>query len=284
MMYSVIIPCYNCAEYLSAELDSLTKQDFTGDWEVIVVDNGSSDQPLRVVEQYRKYLPALQFIEATEKQGPSYARNRGCDAAKGDILLFCDGDDEVVPGWLTAMHHAMLEHDFVTGPVEYQKLNPKIGGNKKIRTTLRVWKDLPFLPHALGGNMGIRRKLHEAVGGFDETLKAAEDIDYSWRVQLSGIELHFVPDAIVHYRLRDSLSGNFTQFVHNGEFTVKLYKKFLPYGIEKKTWKDGLRSWKALLRQSRMVFRKNKRAIWIRHFGHAIGRLKGSIKYRVLFI
>lgn len=282
MKYSVIIPCYNSAQYLGDQLDGLAKQRLAEPWEVIVVDNGSTDDPGSPVRAFQSKVPNLRMIDASGGRGVSYARNRGAEAAAGEFLLFCDADDVVAPGWLEAMARAFSDHDLVTGPAEYDKLNVNPGVRKGSRTSARVWDFLPIMPHAIGCNMGIRKSLHDAIGGCDESLFAMDDVDYSWRAQLAGSELHFVQDAVVHYRVRNSSWAAFKQFTRYGEYAVLLYKKFLDQGIEKKTWKDGVRNWWKLLRQLPQLRHRATRARWVRQFGMAVGRLKGSFKYRVV--
>jgi len=284
MKYSIIIPCRNCAHYLGDQLEALAAQRIESPWEVIVVDNASTDRPDRVVAWFQRIMPQLKLVRACGGTGVSYARNQGVAAANGEIILFCDADDVVAPGWLEAIDRAMDRHDFVTGPAEYDKLNVNSGTRAALRTSARTWDFLPFLPHAIGCNMGIRRTVHDAVGGFDEALFSADDIDYSWRVQLAGTELHFVSDAIVHYRLRDSAWHAFRQFMRHGEYSVQLYKKFLDRGVGRKSWKDGARTWANLLRQLPQLARSKNRARWVRHFGMALGRIKGSIKHRVMAV
>lgn len=284
MRYSVVIPCYNCAELLRLQLAALLRQDFDQPWEVIVADNGSDDDPAGVASEFAGKGLDVRYVAAAGRPGPSYSRNRGCEAARGDAFLFCDGDDEVAAGWLQAMHRALQNYDLVTGPIEYHRLNENPAAPRKLRREARVWDWLPFLPHASGGNMAIRRSLHESIGGFDESLLAAEDIDYSWRAQLAGAELHFAHDAVIHYRLRDTSDAVFRQMVRNGEYSVQLYKKFLGQGAERKTLRQGVRGWLDLLRQWHLLRRPESRARWVRKFGMAAGRLKGSIKHRVIAI
>lgn len=73
------------------------------------------------------------------------------------------------------------------------------------------------------------RVLHEAVGGFDESLPYLHDTDYCWRIQLAGTELHFVPEAVVHIRTRHTLPGIFRQARNWAEYNVLMYKRYLRY-------------------------------------------------------
>src|ERR1700756_5684791 len=99
MKLSVIIPCYNVGDNIAAQLEALAGQQWSEPWEVIVADNGSTDNSLQVVRECARRLPELRIIDASGKAGAAHARNVGARAATGDYLAFCDADDEVAPGW-----------------------------------------------------------------------------------------------------------------------------------------------------------------------------------------
>ncbi|WP_017296726.1 glycosyltransferase family 2 protein [Nodosilinea nodulosa] len=197
MKISVVIPCFNEAPLIGQQLEALTKQTLAP-YEVIVADNGSTDNSRAVVEQYRDRLPGLKLIDATGVQMASYARNVGAKAATGEYLAFCDADDEVDEEWVEALGRAFVDHSFLACCIDHKKLNkngvntPENQGLQKFRT--------PFYPFAGGCALAIRKDVHDAVGGFDETIPHLEDADYCIRVQMAGHTLVFVPDAVVHYR------------------------------------------------------------------------------------
>ncbi len=291
MKLSVVIPCLNVADTIATQLEALAKQQWSDPWEVIVADNGSTDGSMDVVKRYESHLPNLRIVDASGKRGQAYARNMGAKAAMGESIIFCDADDEVAPDWLVAMGEALSKWDFVACRIDVYKLSPpwvaKTRNHSQARG-LQTSGELSFLPHAGGGTIGVKRRIHEEVGGFDESCRLLEDTDYCWRVQLKGTTLHFVPDAVMHVRLRDTLKGTFRQSLGWGEYGTLLYKKYLPLGMPRRTWKQGIDAWKYLI----VGFIKNVHKIrsrrdlvpWARRLGTRMGQLKGSIKYRVLAI
>lgn len=291
MKLSVVIPCLNVADTIATQLEALAKQQWSDPWEVIVADNGSTDGSMDIVKQYESRLPNLRIVDASGKRGQAYARNMGAKAAMGESIIFCDADDEVAPDWLAAMGEALSKWDFVACRIDVYKLSPpwvaKTRNHSQARG-LQTSGELSFLPHAGGGTIGVKRRIHEEVGGFDESCRLLEDTDYCWRVQLKGTTLHFVPDAVMHVRLRDTLKGTFRQSLGWGEYGTLLYKKYLPLGMPRRTWKQGIDAWKYLI----VGFIKNVHKIrsrrdlvpWARRLGTRMGQLKGSIKYRVLAI
>src|ERR1700704_4755874 len=97
---SVIVPAYNESRYIEEQLEALKAQEYNGRWEIIVVNNRSTDNTVQIVERYKNRIANLQLIDAAEKQGRSYARNVGAKYAKGDALLFCDAHTVVERDWL----------------------------------------------------------------------------------------------------------------------------------------------------------------------------------------
>ena len=98
MKLSIIIPCLNAADTIGEQLQALSIQSWNGQWEVIISDNGSTDDTLKVVGKYRESLPELRVVDSSDKPGAAHARNIGCGAATGDAFLFCDADDAVGNG------------------------------------------------------------------------------------------------------------------------------------------------------------------------------------------
>lgn len=100
---SVIIPCLNAERTIGEQLAALAAQRWSERWEVIVADNGSTDGTLEVVRRFAGRLPELRVVDASQRRGSGYARNRGAAVARGEWLAFCDADDVVAPGWVAAM-------------------------------------------------------------------------------------------------------------------------------------------------------------------------------------
>lgn len=251
---------------------------------MIIADNGSTDESRLIVKKYCQRISGLRIVDASDRRGSAHARNVGAQAAMGDTLLFCDADDEVAPGWVAVMGEALAVHDFVAGRLDPHSLNE----SWVLRTRrcpqqdgLQVYDYPPYLPHAAGCNLGIKRVLHEAVGGFDESLRILNDTDYCWRIQLMGATLHSVPAAVVHYRFRHSMWGIFWQALSYGMDNVHLYKKYRPLGMPPLSWKMGLQNWKRLFRNLHRLRRRRTRATWLWKFAWYLGRLLGSIKHRI---
>jgi len=233
---SVIIPCYNAATTLAAQLTSVASQDFAGDWEVIIADNGSTDGSRQIAAGFTAAIPHLRVVDASQKRGAAHARNAGAAAAAGTFLLFCDADDEMSDGYVSAMARALERDDFVACRYDYDRLNSS--WLARARQAGQGGEPMggfchPTLPYAGGGGLGIRKAVHDAVGGFDTGLRAAagqEDTDYCIRVQLAGTPLKYAPDAVMHIRVRATAAGLFRQARGWAESGAYIYHRYLPPG------------------------------------------------------
>lgn len=285
-MLSVIIPCYNAEETIGVQLDALSNQEFDGKWEIIVADNGSTDNSKTIVTQYQKKMENLQLLDASQKQGSAYARNQGVLMAKGDKIAFCDADDQVQQGWVKAIVDALEEYDFVASRFDTQALNIGNNSGRKLaqESGLQAYTYPPFLPHSGGCGIAIKKSVHDSVQGFDESMKRLMDTDYCWRIQLKGIQLHFVPEAIINIRFRESSTETFKQSFLWGEYNVFLYKRYMTQGMPKLTLKQGLSEWGKLLKRLRQLRYRDTRSAWLRVFFWRLGRISGCLKYRVVAI
>jgi glycosyltransferase involved in cell wall biosynthesis len=289
MKLSVIIPCYNGAATIGVQLEALAKQTWCEPWEVIVADNGSTDDSRKIIEQYRDKVPNLRVVDASDRRGQPHALNTGAAAAMGDALAFCDADDEVGPGWVRAMGEALLQHDFVACRIDFTKLNPPwlqtvFRGHAQQHGGLPKGKFPPYLWHAGGGTLGVRKSLHAAVGGFSDDLPYLHDTDYCFKIQLRGAEMHFLPEAVVHIRCRRTLGGLLRQARHWAEYSMLLYKMYRPRDGQDSWghWKDFFDEWKGILLSTPQTLSgRTSRARWVWRLGWQLGRFVGSIKHHV---
>ncbi len=285
MKLSVVIAAYNAAVTIGKQLEALASQRWSEPWEVIVVNNRSTDETVAVVERFISRLSGLRIIDAPERPGAAYAINVGVKAARGEAIVFCDADDIVADGWIRAMGEALARHAFISGPFETKKLNTGDLQRHRINPQphgIQQYTYPPYLPHAASANMGIRRDVFERLGGFDESMAALYDTDLCWRVQLAGIELVAVPEAIVHYRFRGTVTGLLKQAFAYAVYNVLIYKKYRAHGMPKIALKHGIKSWINLVLGVRRLAKAETRVHWLWKAGWLIGRLYASIRYRVM--
>ena len=282
---SVVIPVKNQARYLPEQLESLTRQQYAGQWEVIIVDNGSDDGSVEVAGDFIGKLPRLRVIDAT-KQGVAAARNVGAANATGDALLFCDADDVAGGQWLPAMGAALRKHDFVAGGIELERLNERAPWRRPAFTgSTNV--ALLFKPFAIGCNIGVTRRAFEKVGGFDENMKVGEDVDFSWRLQLQGYAIADAPNAIIHYRYRQDHAPAARQTVQYSMAHVRLYKRYATQGMPRWPLSWVLDEYRWLAWNLDCWVRPGehqRRQKWIQRAAERAGRLLGSMRYGALYL
>ncbi len=281
---SVIIPCFDAEATLGEQLEALASQSWDGPWEVIVADNGSTDASREVAERFRGRLPALRVLDASDRRGPGHAKNRAAEVASGEALLFTDADDRVGEGWLRAMGEALERHDFVAARYDAELLNPPdvaAARNNPQRDGLIPYTYPRFRPHAGGSSLGVRRLLHQAIGGYDEGLPALEDTDYCWRIQLAGTELVSVPDAVVHIRYRAGTGALARQSYRFGIYNVLMCKRYRDRGMGRLSPLAGPARWLKLLLTGYQLFQPSRRAAWLAQLGWRLGRLRGCLRYRI---
>jgi glycosyltransferase involved in cell wall biosynthesis len=284
---SVVVPVRNEAERIREQLDALASQDHDGRWEVVVVDNGSSDGSADVARSYGSRLRDLRIINAPEARGVNYVRNVGARASRGDVILFCDADDLVVPEWVSSMVAGLTRYDGVGGPLDLASLNDPENPAWFIREPLpadRLPRWYGFLPSAVGCNCGVRKTVYEDLGGFSESYAGgADETEFFWRLQLAGYELGFVPGAVVAYRFRSGLRANLEQVFRYHTAEPKLYRQFRPHGFPRRSARDVLASWARLLARAPNVARgREPRLRWLALLVLHVGRLVGSVRHRVV--
>jgi glycosyltransferase involved in cell wall biosynthesis len=284
---SVVIACLNASRTISGQLEALAAQAWSSPWEVIVADNGSSDDSRVVVERFRDRLPALRIVDASGKRGQPYALNVGAREARGAALAFCDADDEVGEGWLPAIGEALAHHEFVACRGDAEKLNdPWVLETRELDPWVlpTLWFP-PHLPYAGSGGLGVRRSVHQRAGGFDEALLRLFDVEFCARLALQGYGLVHVPEAVVHIRFRHRWPEIFVQARGYAEYGACLQKRLKPPGSRfpgKVKWiVSGTRP---LLRTLGQIRRRGSRAkiAWL--LGWQVGRFRGSLRYRVLAV
>lgn len=285
-LVSVIIPVRDAVSTLDGQLTALADQDYPGRWEVVVADNGSTDRSRELARGWEAMLPNLRVVDASARRGSAFARNRGVAAAGGEFLAFCEADDEVDRGWLSALVDAAPAGGMVGGFIDIAALNDDV---------TRAWRPvhppedclpthLRFLPTAIGANCGIWRSVLDDVGGWNEGYRAQTDAELSWRVQLASYRLGFAPDAVVRYRFRASLRALARQGFRSGVAEAQLYHDFRARGLRRDRPARILRTWVWLvLVLPKLVRSRERRGKWMERLAQRSGRLVGSVRHCVVF-
>ena len=280
---SVVIPCLNAADVLPRQLDALVSQEWNGSWNVIVADNGSTDETTAIARSYEPRLPSLRVVDASDRRGRQYACNAGARVA-GKAIVFIDADDEIAPGYIAAVGEALAEHPIVAARIDDATLNHGwiLDGRSSVQSA-DLQHGLGFLPFGSGGTLGVQNPVFADLGGFADDMDYAEDVDFCWRAQLAGVPIYFVADAVVRYRYRPSLRSMFRQHRNFGRASALLYRTYRDRGMPGRATRAGLNDWWGLTKSFVLIRSRADAARWSRRLGRGVGRIQGSIRYRVWY-
>lgn len=277
-MISVVIPVRDGMPWLEEQLRALNAQECDEPWEVILADNGSTDGSQEFARAWSETHENFRLVDASDRMGASSARNIAVDAAKGDLLAFCDADDVVLPGWLAACVAALAQAEIVAGYFDFWSLN----GGPSRSPVPAAFRQLGFLPAGLGANLAVRREVFEKVFGFNEEPLPGEDIDLCWRAQLQGFRFAAAPDAVVAKRERAEFGQVFRQAYSYGLCGPVLYRRYRLAGA-RRNLRGAIKSWCWLVYALPNLRHPERRLEWARAAGMRSGRLKGSGEERVFF-
>lgn len=284
---SVLIAVRNGMPHFAEQLDALRRQSYQGTWEVIICDNGSTDDSVRAAHAASIPVP-LHVIDGCEAVGRGGALSVSARAARGRFLLFCDSDDIVADDWVDRMACALESYPAVGGYMEEASLNPR---------SRRAWRPpitpgelpLPFglLPTPCGANCGLRQVVYEEVGGFDPFFcGAAEETDLFWRVQIAGHQLAYVPQAVVAYRHRPDIRSLLRQWRGYGRGRARLVARYQSRSLlPPESWRDAMATATWLVVHVADCMRGPTKLVrYLRVFAHVIGQVEGSLEVGVLHV
>jgi len=279
---SVVIPCLDAAETLPEQLDALASQECTRTWEVVLVDNGSSDSTVEIAESYRGRIPTLRIVHEGNR-GRHYACNAGARAANGENLIFVDGDDRVAEGFLQAMSDALEALPMVAARLDHAYFRTDFGTEMGQVQTDGLIDSLGFLPWASGAALGIRKSLFREIGGFGNQ-PFCEDVDLSWRAQILGTSILFEPAAVLFYRQRASLRAMFRQHRNYGAAAALLYREYRRYGMPRRPGLTVAKDWFAVVRGLFGHRSRSEQARATRRRARCLDRLIGSLRYGTFYL
>ncbi len=209
-LVSVVMPVYNSARYLRDAVRSIERQGYQP-LEIIVVDDGSTDETPRVIASLGDRVRALRQDNA----GPAAARNHGIAASHGQLLAFCDADDTWPDGKLHLQVGRLqqdAELDVVLGRVQYVADEGERVPNVQFEDP-----DAQTLTHVHLGSGVYTRRGFETVGAFDDTLRFSEDVDWFFRARELGVKIRILPQVTLRYRIH---AGNMTRGVAPSELEL----------------------------------------------------------------
>jgi glycosyltransferase involved in cell wall biosynthesis len=227
---SVIMPAYNVERYLAESIDSVLAQTYR-DFEIVIVDDGSTDRTPSIAERYRRAFPDQVVLALRENRGVASARNTALGVARGAVLALLDSDDTWFPTFLAEQMDILDANPDVAivtanafnrgGPRDGRPVNP-VDDRRPPPNLAEILRDetATFIMSV------FRREVADAVGGFDESLRTNEDYDFWIRAALAGFRFTRNPKPLGWYRRRaNSLSSNELRMIAG---ILRVFRKTVP--------------------------------------------------------
>lgn len=213
---SIISPCYNQDKYLSEAIDSVLAQTLQ-EWELIVVDDGSTDNSAEIAQAYAAKDNRIKYVWQ-ENAGPSAARNKGVALTSAPLLFFLDGDDRLHPEILQRGVEYMQSHDDCVLYYTRAQFFDKRSGEFVLNYT--SYRD-ELTANNIDCACMIRRTDFLRVGGFDEDLRGYEDWEFFIRLLYHNGKVHRDSEILFDYRISDNpTSVNLQAMARHDEKTM----------------------------------------------------------------
>lgn len=232
LYFSIIIPVYNRPDEVDELLESITKQDYQDEFEVIIIEDGSDQSSVSIVEKYNAKLNIKYFYK--ENTGAGLSRNFGMKKASGNYFIILDSDVIVPQKYLSIVKNELTKNftDAFGGPdaahhsftaiqkaINYSMTSTiTTGGIRGKKKSVGKFQPRSF-------NFGLSKKAFEKTKGFSK-LKAGEDIDLSFRLLESGFNTQLLEKAFVYHKRRTTIKQFFKQTFAFGTARPKLNRKY----------------------------------------------------------
>ncbi len=229
-LFSIIIPVYNRPEETDELLQSMTRQTYTGDYEIVIVEDGSQRSSEDIVKKYRDGL-RIKYLKK-ENEGPGPARNFGMKNASGDYFIILDSDVILPPLYLQSVYDALEKNytDAYGGPdramesfgtflksVNYSMTSVLTTGGLRGHKKNKNFQLRSF-------NMGLSKKAFKQTGGFDRR-RTGEDIELTYRLKDAGFSMQYLEDAYVYHKRRTNIRAFFRQTYSFGKARRRLIRE-----------------------------------------------------------
>ena len=260
---SVIVPVYNDAVGIEIALHALVVQTYPHDThEIVVTDNGSTDETPQVVKRFQEQYPDLIHLVVEDQIQSSYAaRNRGIQAAQGAILAFMDADCIPAVTWLEAGVRALEEQSAACGGgrivFTYKSDRPNVYEYFDSARKLKQESYVRNAGYAATANFFARRRLFEEYGLFRSDLVSGGDYEFGRRVTVQGEKIVYIPDAVVRHPARSTFKATYKKskrialgqkqleklgLLEHGRLSLSQLRPVHSYPVDKR-WSGTLSGW-----------------------------------------
>lgn len=272
---SVVIPAYNLAPYLGEAIDSVLNQDYPN-LEVIVLDDGSTDDTRRILESYAGRI----YFEAHPNMGQVNTLNKAWGIASGEILGWIGADDALVPGAIRKTVEVLRTNpDVVLTYGDFNLIDSDSRFMRRVRTKEFNYRDMVINVVCIPGpGAFFRRTALEATGPWDSSLKIMLDYDYWVRLGLQGKFMR-IPEVLALYRIHPGQETFSKMDEQKAAEPVLVIERL----FEKRALPDNVRAYKkkalsnAYLVSAQLNFRGGRFRIALANLCHAISLSPGNL-------
>jgi len=225
---SVIIPVYNDPSGLKDTVEGILQTRFDGQFEIVIVDNNSTDDTYDVAQSYAARHDRVHAVVEDDIQSSYAARNTGIHHATGNVLVFVDADITMDPDWLDTIATEIDDTDYLTYDVEVYVPD----GEDTWVARYNEHTSFPIKEYAKerdfggGGCIAVRREVFEDVGRFNHRLISGGDAEFGHRVAASGRDIRFTPKTRVYHPARTSLRSQIKKEVRVGRGFCQLQRYY----------------------------------------------------------
>lgn len=230
--FSIIIPVYNRPNEIDELLESLTKQDFSDDFEVLVIEDGSTEKSESSVEKYKSQLDLKYYFK--ENSGAGASRNFGMEKASGNYFIILDSDVIVPKQYLSEVKKTLLANftDAFGGPdAAHESFTAMQKAINYSMTSFLTTGGIRGKKKAVGKfqprsfNFGLSQTAYSKTKGF-ANLKTGEDIDLTFRLWENGFKTQLIDKAFVYHKRRSTIKQFFKQTFAFGTARPQLNKRY----------------------------------------------------------
>jgi glycosyltransferase involved in cell wall biosynthesis len=230
--FSIIIPVYNRPNEIDELLESLTKQDLSHDFEVLIIEDGSTIKSDIIIEKYKSQLNIKYFFK--ENTGAGASRNYGMQRASGNYFIILDSDVIVPTEYLSEVKQTLENHftDAFGGPdAAHKSFTPLQKAINYSMTSVLTTGGIRGKKQAVGKfqprsfNLGLSQKAFSETNGFSK-MKNGEDIDLTFRLWKKGFETQLIEKAFVYHKRRSTIKQFFKQTFGFGTARPKLNRMY----------------------------------------------------------
>ena len=186
--FSIIIPSYNRAHIINNVLEALQKQSYN-DIEIIVVDDGSSDQTKEIITPFLREHKNIKYLYQ-QNSGVCAARNTGAKIAQGEYLIFLDSDDDVEKDWLNDFYDLLKSNNYDVGFCNMKEV--RLNEAVKLVDAANPYKNQDKKGKYIAGMFAINKTIFKEAGMYDENIKYGENTELGIRLRTRGIKMGFI--------------------------------------------------------------------------------------------